>query len=334
MEQEVTTQTATPATIETTTTNSNQTEQQTTTSTNTDFNISNYIEPDGKLKSGWKDHLVPEDLRSNKFYDIFTDLKGILKAAGHQAVTIGKYGTTKGVLPINDKSGPNEIQMFRDAMGIPKDSTGYKYTPPEDVSIDENLLKGSLDAFNKANYTQSQVDTAMGLYTNLVRQAEQQYSKQLETQVKESEDRIKNEWGDKYDSRLNLSKSFITKMTNKWSPEKYDELFGKAVEVVNKDGTKSIDRQGGVNAPEYAALRPLLLDLFADIESQYGIEDSSIIPESGTKEAASIQDQITEQYKLIADGKLRSSLNPSDREKHNLILKKIEELTRRLPAKS
>jgi hypothetical protein len=332
-EATATTQTA-PATTGTTAPVATETAPAQAETTTPAMDITKYINSDGTFKEGWKEAFIPEDQRGNKFYNIFSDVQGFLKSAGNQATMIGKYASTKGILPINEKSTPMEIQAYREAMGIPNDSTGYKYTPSEGMNIDPALLKPALDDFNKSNYTPAQVDVAMKAYERYIGTLQANYEKQMSENVKEASEKVENKWGPKLPQRQELSKSFITKMTANFSPEEYESLFGKEVEFQNAAGVMEKTREGGINAPEFALLRPILLDMFANIEEKYGIEDSALIEDANSPEAISVEEQIKELQTQIADGKLRGSVNPRDRERHQDILDKISSLTKRLPAKT
>ena len=294
------------------------------------FDITNFIEPDGRFKEGWKNALVPEELRGEKFFDAWgKDIQSLIKVAGNQAKTIGKYATTKGVLPINEKSTPAEIANYRAALGVPPDGKGYKYTPPEDISSEDlspEYLTESFEILNKkAHLTQSQLDVVMGLYTGHLKQVEQAVNAELERGVADAQKQLETEYGDRLDERLNLSKEFVTKMASGWNPEKYNMLFGEEVKL--EDGTTT--REGGINDPEFAHLRPLLIDLFATIEEKYGQEHSALTSEAtGGGPAKSVQTQIDELKATpgFLDGALRTSLNPKDRDKHKEILNRLDVL--------
>jgi hypothetical protein len=302
----------------------------TTPSVETSVDISKYIEPSGKFKEGFKE-LIPEDLRTNKVYDIPSDIQGVLKMIGHQSQTIGKYGTTKGILPINDKSSPQEIEAYRTALGVPKDSSGYKYVNPQGVTDTEfppELKKTVFEAFNKGDYTQKQVDVAMGLWDGRMKEMQTQYDTQMKAKVEEAETRIRDKWGTNYDARLTLSKACVEDMKANMTPDDYDTLFGK--EVTNPDGSKM--RQGGLNSPELSPIRPILLDLFASMKEKYGLQDSALVSESENKGVGSVREQIAELEATpgFMDGKLKQSLAPGDREKHAEIMAKRDILYSKL----
>jgi len=307
---------------------------ETATPAATEFDISNYIAPDGKFKEGHKEALVPEELRGNKLYDLFPDIQGIMKMAGHQSIELGKYRSGKGVLPLTDKSSPTERENWRIAHGVPKDGTGYQYKPPDDISSEDlspQFLTEVFDGFNKANYTPTQVNVAMDLFANHLRTIEKAVDDELAKAVSDADDRLNTEWGDKREMRTNLAKEFITRAAGNWDKGKYEELFGKEIQIPNADGTTTTAREGGINDPEFAPLRPLLMDLFANIQEKYGVEDSALVPEGVGVAAKSLQQQLEEADRLVYDNvKLKESLDTRDRAKYEELLKQRDALYKRL----
>ena len=293
-----------------------------------EIDYSKYIGKDGKFLEGYKDALLPEDQRANKFFDTWgTDIKSILKVAGNQATMLGKYANTKGILPINERSTPFEIQAFREGMGVPKDGTGYKYELPQDISpedVSPELTKMAFDRMNKVDSTPRQVNEMMNVYYDYIRQIEKEVMTELNNRTKAADERLNKEWGENRPVRMDLAKRFIDKMTGLWSGDKFKELCGE--EIVQQDG--STTREGGINTPEFAALRPLLLDLFATIEEKYGIPDTATFSETSSSAAKSIEEQLKEVEATpdFMNGKLRTSQMPEDRAKHEELMKKRHDL--------
>lgn len=291
----------------------------TQTGATSEFELSKYIGEDGKFQEGWKDALVPEDLRSNKFYDIFSDVQGILKAAGNQAVTLGKYGTTKGILPINEKSTPAEIEMFRSAMGVPKE---YKFTKPDDIDVVDlspEYMTKTFEEFNKANLTQGQVDVAMGMFVNYLRDVEKAVDAEEEAEVQAAEALIQQEHGDNYEGRVHLANLAIEKITSGWNPERKARIFG----------TK--ENPAGINEPEFARLRPFFLDFLAEVGGK--LSEHKIISETETAGGvAGLKKQLEdlEATPGFMDGKLRNSLDSRDRDKYAEFMKQRDELYHKL----
>lgn len=298
------------------------------------FNIGDYVEPDGKFKENWKDGLVPAELRDSKFYNIFSDLPGLVKAAGNKEIELGKYRAGKGVLPINEKSSKEDIAAYRAAMGIPQDPSGYKFTPPEDISSEDlspEFTKAAFTEMNKANLSQTQVDSVMNLYTNHLREVEKALDTDLARRVSEADAKFRGEYGDKADARIELATQFINKMAGGWDKEKYEALFGKEVAVELPNGQKGMVRVGGVNDPEFAEAKILLLDLFASIEEKYGIEDTSTMAEGTGIPAKSLQAQLDEADKMVYDNiKLKSSLDSKDRAKYDELINIRDKIYKKL----
>jgi hypothetical protein len=305
-----------------------------TPATTESLDISRFIEPDGKFKEGWQKALLPEDLQTSKFYALFQDVQGILKAAGHKEIELGKYRAGKGVLPINEKSSPTEIEAFRTALGVPKDGTGYQYTPPEDISSEDlspQFMKETFDALNKSHHTQGQVDTVMNLYTNHLRLVEKAVDEELAKKVSDATNRLEAKWGDQMEAKTNLAKAFITKMTSQMNKEEYEELFGREIKILNADGTTEITREGGINDPDFAPLRPLLLDLFAELEEKYGVEGSALDTEVAGQPRLSLQQQLEDASKAVNENvALKSSLDSKDRAKYDELLKARDILYKRM----
>jgi len=294
------------------------------------FDVSDYIAKDGKFTERFKE-LVPEDLRSNKVYDIFTDTQSLLKYVGNASVELGKYRSGKGVLPINEKSTPTEIDNFRVAMGVPKDGTGYQYKPPEDISSEDlspEFLKGTFDELNKAHYTPAQAAVAMNIFENHLRTVEKAVDEELARQVSDAENKFNGEYGDQAPVRVELAKEFITKVVGHWNKGKYEELFGKEVK---DDKGNVIGRSGGINVPEFAGLNVLLNDLFASVQEKFGIEDSGLIPEGTGTAAKSLKQQVEDAEKEVYDNvKLKSSLDKRDRDRYDQLVAQRDMLMKRL----
>lgn len=281
--------------------------------------VSKLFDNEGKLQDGWK-KLVPEEYREDNFWNLFTDIQGILKTAGSQSKTIGKYKSEKGVLPINEKSTPEEIQAFRQALGVPADATGYKYEAPEDIASEDmspEFMKTVLEAMNKAHFTQAHVDTALELYTNHLREIEKAELAAEDVMVQEAEDKIRSETNN-YDADIHLMKMCITKFTEDWSEEDINAFFGTDTEP------------SGINAPEFAPLKPHFFRLFKNIGKR--LQEANIIKESDSQSIAqTIQQQIKEieERPDFRDG----SLKKTDPKQYENLMKRRDLLYKKLSPK-
>jgi hypothetical protein len=104
--------------------------------------LGSYVLPDGKLKDGWIDALVPEDFRNIGDYKTITDLPGLMKQLGNRARMAGKQG--KGIFVPTEDSTSTEKDMFYEALGRPKTAAEYKMEAP--AKLAQYFPKESIDA--------------------------------------------------------------------------------------------------------------------------------------------------------------------------------------------
>ena len=282
-----------------------------------DFDISACFNSDGTFKEGYKEHLLPEDLRGEKFFDIFTDIKGLAKTAGNQARMIGKYSTTKGVLPINDKSTPEEIDAFDQALGVPKTADDYKLEVPKGMEhlFDQELMKQARQIFKSSHFNQSQVDALWKFETERMTAAEAELEKRQSEEDDAAEALIRQTHANDYDQSLHLVRLGIDKVTAAWPEDKRIALFGTE------------EQPAGINDPALASLRPHLFDFLAQVGSLF-VESKMVNPEESGGGAYSVQAQIDALRETpgFADG----TLARTNAKKHREIIDQINNLTTRL----
>jgi hypothetical protein len=187
-----------------------------------DFDATKYIDKDGKLLDGWKEAFIPQDLWKEKFWENIKDVKGLMSITGNQSKMIGK----KGVIPINEKSTPSEISEYRRVMGVPDQ---YKYVPPKDIELVDMSpegIKDYLPELNKANLTQKQFDTVMGLYVKNIGGLQKQMQEISKAEFDEAERIIRGESGSDYESDLNEANRMIDENTEGWPDEKKQKFLG------------------------------------------------------------------------------------------------------------
>jgi len=181
-----------------------------------------YINSDGTYKEGWKDALLPEELRTEKFYDspFNANVKELLKTAGNQAKMLGK----KGVIPLSDKSSETEVIEWRKAHGVPD---SYKYQVPEDLKIDEegDFISKNLDEINKRNISQGQLDYIAELYQNEIRSKNQEHDNWIVQQQNMSNQEILKREGMTYEENQQNIDKIVRLGTQGWSDEDIQMLF-------------------------------------------------------------------------------------------------------------
>lgn len=147
-----------------------------------------FIDADGNFQPGWKEHYIPEEYRTDKVFDTFSDVAGGLKMLGNLQGMIGK----KGVIVPSEASPPSEWDNFYRELGRPDTKDQYAMKIPDDLAeyYDENLVAEARDIFFTEGYDQKKVDKLWAFEEKRIRTALQaQANKGLET------DNAFAEWG-------------------------------------------------------------------------------------------------------------------------------------------
>ena len=276
----------------------------------TSEDVISFINKDGTFKEGWKDVLLPEELRKENFYDsdFAKDIPTILKTVGNQAKMMGK----KGVVPISEKSSEMEIAEFRKAMGVPDQ---YNYAKPEDiksVDLSDEFVKPIFEKFNKAHLNQGQFDVVMGVVHDYFRNLEKEYEDSVKEDVRKAEETIMAEHGVNYDSDVHLANFGIEKITAEWPPERKQRIFGTP------------EAPAGINAPEFAAMRPFFLDFCTEVGKR--VSEGKIVTEVEGTVTGSLQDQIDT---LMKTDEYKNAANPKHQKTVELVQKLFAEKAKR-----
>ena len=252
-------------------------------------NVMDFINADGTYKEGWKEALLPEDLRAEKFYDspFNRDIRELLKTSGNQAKTLGK----KGIVPLSDKSTELEIQEWRKAHGVP-DKYTYQKPDLKMIELDDDFVNKTLEDFNKANLSQAQLDTVMKTFHDFWRQQELDFEKSESDSVNKINQQILTEENTEYETNSQLIDNTVRQFTQGWGDDDIQKLFG------------TVDSKGGINSSEHIELKPLLRKFLINVGKAMG-EHRMVTGEIGGK---SLQQQLEEAMKepafLTGYGKL------------------------------
>jgi hypothetical protein len=115
-----------------------------------------FIGEGGKLLPGWKEHFVPEEMRTDKVYDTFDDVAGGLKMLGSLQKMIGK----KGIIVPGEASPPSEWDNFHREMGRPDTKDLFEMKVADDLAevYDKGLIAEARDIFFELGFDQKKVD--------------------------------------------------------------------------------------------------------------------------------------------------------------------------------
>jgi len=197
-----------------------------------------YINTDGTYKDGWKDVLLPEEMRAEKFYDspFNANVKELLKTAGNQAKMLGK----KGVVPLNDKSTEFEIQEYRRATNVPDK---YEYEKPDIAMLKDkdDILSAMLEKWNKSNISQEQVNVVMDDFHNLLKANEAQKEATEIAESAEQDRQILTEENTNYEVNSHYIDNAVRKFTEGWIDDDILALFpSKEHPVADYKGNKRL----------------------------------------------------------------------------------------------
>ena len=181
-----------------------------------------FINHDGSYKDGWKEGLLPEDMREEKFYDspFNANVKELLKTAGNQAKMLGK----KGVVPINEKSTEFEVQQFRQAMSIPDK---YEYEKPDIAMLKDkdDILSAMFDKWNKGNMSQEHVRLVMEDFHNILKNEEAQAESAKATESAEQDRQVLAEENVNYEANSHYIDNAVRHFTQGWTDDDILALF-------------------------------------------------------------------------------------------------------------
>jgi len=241
-----------------------------------------FINPDGTYKEGWKEALLPEDLRQEKFYDspFNANFKELLKTAGNQAKMLGK----KGVVPLTENSNEFEIKEWRKAHNVPDK---YNYQKPTDLQIiqlPDEFIDKTLSELNAANLNHGQFDTVMKIFHDFWKGQENEYNQSEQEEINKVNQQILAEENTNYETNSHYVDNAVKQFTQGWTDEDIQTLFGP------------VDSQGGINSLEHIGLKPLLRKFLVNVGKGMG-EHRMLAGDVGGK---SLHDQLDEVMKSEA----------------------------------
>ena len=153
---------------------------------------------------------LPADLQSEKSLHTMTDVATLAKGFVHAQKLIGAKRVEAPLPTWGDK----EWGVFYDTAGRPK--TAGDYVPPKiegapEIKADDARWKQTAESLHKAGLTQRQADAVLARYWQDTAEVVKANQTAVANKRLESEAALKAEWGDKYDTQVDLAKSVVTK---------------------------------------------------------------------------------------------------------------------------
>lgn len=170
--------------------------------------------PEGTPPSGTEQQPAPAerpDWMPEKFWrEGKADHEALAKSYTGLEQLLGKKA--QAILPLTEKSTPEDIAAWRKATGVPQEADGYKLKPealPEGIVYDEAGMKRFADFAHKHNIPES---TAKELVAYHMQQqvAFQQATEQVLTKERaEAKEELKRTWGTAYDAKIDTAKRAV-----------------------------------------------------------------------------------------------------------------------------
>jgi hypothetical protein len=190
----------------------------------------------------WKSNL-PSDYVNSPTMQKFTDDKDGLAKAVQSHLSLEKLlGHEKVPLPKDDKDIAG-IQAFNKAMGVPDTADGYGL---KDAVLPDNMKNLSFDkktfaeTVHKFGLTPKQASGLWEAYTQMSMGAYNKYVTENNTQLAQLVNGLKQEWGDAYDTNVELGQMVI----NKFSDSEEASNFITASLLKNPQGAKFLAKIG------------------------------------------------------------------------------------------
>ena len=145
--------------------------------------------------STWRDLIQDEKLA--KHAERFTDLEALVKAN-----IDSRKQLSKAVVPPGADADDSAWESYREALGVPKDVDGYDFPLPEGVERTEEMMDGEdkwSNIFLDNNVPKSTADALVAEFRNELGQMQQARIDADAEFTKQSEQSLKQEWGDDYE---------------------------------------------------------------------------------------------------------------------------------------
>jgi hypothetical protein len=260
-----------------------------------DTGVSQYIDADGTFKDGWKENLLPEEMRKEGTWDRFSNLQDVFKSESEARKLVSK----KGIIPPTEKSTPDEWNAFYKALGRPDTPEEYGLKRPDAIPEemwDDELLTSAMKTFHEAGAPAPLAKKMFDWYNQRTLDA----IKDMEHSHQEAEVLIRGESGNKYDEIAHDGHKLMQ-----------DNLEGLPEPI--KEG---IIRE--INDPK---VKPYLFFLLANIQHKF--DEDTVRTGGQLPGAKGIQQKIDE---LRSDPAFLD-LDRKDPAKHKRILDEINSLT-------
>jgi hypothetical protein len=240
------------------------------------------VDSTGKFVPDWKNSL-PEELRSEKSLDTFSDLTGAMKMLVNSQKLIGR----KGVIVPGEAATPDEQTAFFNAIGRPKTADGYQIEVPKEMAqfYPKETLAQAINVFHGAGLTQKQVDAVLAVDMQRTKAGLALQESAQKVEFEKAESTLRAKWGSDYDTRLHAANQMIEHNTDAKTKPELIKAIGN---------------------------NPVIADFLATIAGKFS-EAGGINPDADRASAGGVQDAIKQLRETpgYGNGQLRRT-NPAE----------------------
>lgn len=153
--------------------------------------------PPAAPPQNWRASL-PDDLRDHAAIKDLADIPALVKSHINAQSVISSRGIT---VPTKPDAPPEEFAKVYDALGRPKEATGYVFAEIKDrpyTDADKQFQSSFAQVAHKAGISQKGMDEIAGWWNGMQGQLESNSAKVLT----EATAQLKTDWGDKFDANM------------------------------------------------------------------------------------------------------------------------------------
>lgn len=161
-------------------------------------------EPTGIVEEGWLKGVQNEWAQDSSMQNI-TSIEDLAKSYVHAQRMVGK---DKVVLP-NEHSTDEERREFLHKMGLPKTAEDYGVKPGEETRLSEDFAKSFIEKAYEKGIMPNQAQDMMNWYEEQLGAEETLHNQAAEQSLQETVDTLKSEYGQAYDSKINLANKVL-----------------------------------------------------------------------------------------------------------------------------
>jgi hypothetical protein len=171
---------------------------------NAGLTSSTYVQPDGTLAEGWTNNLPDDAVPYKETLAKYKTVPDMAKALAHANALVGK----KLGVP-NEKSSPEELAAYRQALGVPESLEEYDFTPeqvPEGFAWDKQAMQPFAEAAHKHNIPPSAMKELAGLFAQYESSKLDVVQGMFDQQRQEAIATLQKEWGGDFQKNVAVAK--------------------------------------------------------------------------------------------------------------------------------